>query len=152
MADEEKGAMALKLAEWLASDDSEDGVEVVTNSSTKMKMILGLLMTFNFGRATRMTTFIEEAEEVIFDPARVRTMDLEELVELYKMATGGVTSIVEGVRKYLAQNKEAGDKEQTIDKINSQLMNLPRHRLKELLDYIEKMGVVKEEPIDLDKS
>lgn len=132
-------SIAKKITDWIADDGySEEEFDTLLQSSTKMKTMLSLMMTFAFSRVSRMTDFIEESEKALFDPSVVTQLDDDQLVERYKLATSNIVVIIETIRKYLSQNKGPGEKEEEMDRLHRLLLDFPKHKLREFAEYLER--------------
>ncbi len=125
--------------QWISGQvmDPPDAVRrVVTNLSQKINMAMGYLTTINLSRMTRISDFMEAAEQELFSVGRVESMDNEQLLELYGQAQKILSTSMDFSRKFLFQNKDMLDMSE-VDEIRTLLGNLPPDRLKDLRKFLE---------------
>ena len=123
--------------EWLCGRKKDMPVFVeglVNNLAYKINTSMGYLCAMSVSRLYKLSHFMNEAEDIIFDPTILRTMTTKEVTDLYKTASGTIMQTMEFIRRYLAQNQDAinFDAKTGADSVSQILSTLPPDKLSQL--------------------
>lgn len=126
---------------WLSGQESEPPQavkQVVTNLAQKINMTQGYLTAVSLSRMNRLSDFLKQAEELIFNPERLTSMSTEEILNLYDVGQKIYQSSMESSRKFVFQNKETlQDLEKPADELRQMLLSLPPNKLEKIRSIIE---------------
>lgn len=122
------------LIEWLKSDGtvpSDPLINMMSNYTMKSEMLMFFGVFNNVKRLSKLTAFIDAADNIVYDPDKLITMDADESLVLLSSASKEVSGIYDAVRKSLATVKLK--KEEDIDKLKLLLGSIPTDKLKEII-------------------
>ncbi len=107
---------------------------LVNNLAYKINTSMGFLCAMSVSRLYRLTQFMSEAEEIIFDPNMLKAMSTKEITETYKTASTVIMQTMEFIRRYLAQNQDAinFDTNSGSSAVSQLLSTLPPEKLAQL--------------------
>lgn len=123
--------------EWMCGKREEmpEFVEgLVNNLAYKINTSMGFLCAMSVGRLYKLTQFMNQAEEILFDENAIKTLSSKELSDLYKTASTTIMQTMEFIRRYLAQNQEAlnFDVNSGSSAVSQLLSTLPPEKLAQL--------------------
>lgn len=123
--------------DWMCGkmDKMPDFVEgLVNNLAYKINTSMGYLCAISVSRLYKLTQFMSEAEDIIFDPALLRTMSSKEITDVYKTASVTIMQTMEFIRKYLSQNQESinFNSNTSADAVSQVLSTIPPEKLAQL--------------------
>lgn len=133
LSDEQKQ----EFSDWMCGKKEKmpEFVEgLVNNLAYKINASMGYLCAMSVSRLYKLTQFMSEAEDILFDPSVLRTMSSKELTEVYKTASVTIMQTMEFVRKYLAQNQDSinFNSNTGADSVSQVLSTLPPEKLAQL--------------------
>lgn len=107
---------------------------LVNNLAYKINTSMGYLCAMSVSRLYKLSQFMNQAEDVLFDPNAIRSMTNKELSDIYKTASVTIMQTMEFVRRYLAQNQEAinFDTNSGASAVSQVLSTLPPEKLAQL--------------------
>lgn len=107
---------------------------LVNNLAYKINTSMGFLCAMSVSRLYKLSQFMNQAEDVLFDPTAVHAMTTKELTEIYKTASVTIMQTMEFIRRYLAQNQEAinFDTNSGSSAVSQLLSTLPPEKLSQL--------------------
>lgn len=107
---------------------------LVNNLAYKINTSMGYLCAMSVSRLYKLSQFMNQAEDVLFDPSAVNSMTTKELTDIYKTASVTIMQTMEFVRRYLAQNQEAinFDTNSGASAVSQLLSTLPPEKLAQL--------------------
>lgn len=108
---------------------------VIINLATKINMVTGYLTSINLMRMNRISEFMQEAEDELFNRERLSNMSTEELSNVYSEAQRVLNSSLDFARKFTSQNKDLGKLEE-VDDLYKMLLSLPPSRIRELREIL----------------
>lgn len=123
--------------EWLCGKKEKmpDFVEgLVNNLAYKINISMGYLCAMSVSRLYKLTKFMNDAEDILFDPNMLRTLTTKELTDVYKTASVTIMQTMEFIRRYLSQNQEAinFDTNSGSSAVSQLLSTLPPEKLAQL--------------------
>lgn len=80
---------------------------LVNNLAYKINTSMGYLCAMSVSRLYKLTQFMNQAEDILFDPTTLHTLSSKELTEVYKTASNTIFQTMEFIRRYLSQNQDA---------------------------------------------
>lgn len=122
---------------WLCGrrESMPDFVEnLVNNLAYKINTSMGFLCAMSISRLYKLTQFMSEAEDILFDPNMLKAMSTKEISEVYKTASTTIMQTMEFIRRYLAQNQDAinFDTNSGSSAVSQLLSTLPPEKLAQL--------------------
>ena len=123
--------------EWLCGKKEKMPVFVeglVNNLAYKINTSMGYLCAMSVSRLYKLTKFMNDAEDILFDPNMLRTLSSKELTDVYKTASVTIMQTMEFIRRYLAQNQDAinFDANSGSSAVSQLLSTLPPEKLSQL--------------------
>ena len=123
--------------DWLSGKKDKMPVFVeglVNNLAYKINTSMGYLCAMSVSRLYKLTKFMNDAEDILFDPGTLRTLSSKELTDVYKTASVTITQTMEFIRRYLAQNQESinFDTNSGSSTVSQILSTLPPEKLAQL--------------------
>ena len=107
---------------------------LVNNLAYKINTSMGFLCAMSVSRLYKLTQFMSEAEDKLFDPELIKVMDSKEILDAYKTASTVIMQTMEFIRRYLAQNQDAinFDTNSGSSAVSQLLSTLPPEKLAQL--------------------
>ena len=109
---------------------------VIVNLASKINMVTGYLTSMNLIRMNRISEFMQQAEEQLFDTERLANMSTDEIASVYSEAQKVLSTSMDFARKFIYQNKELGKNEE-VDELYKMLLALPPEKIRGLKKTIE---------------
>ena len=122
---------------WLCGrrESMPDFVEgLVNNLAYKINTSMGFLCAMSVSRLYKLTQFMNDAEDMLFDPNMLKAMSTKEIMDVYKTASTVIMQTMEFIRRYLAQNQDAinFDTNSGSSAVSQLLSTLPPEKLAQL--------------------
>jgi hypothetical protein len=122
---------------WLCGrrETMPDFVEgLVNNLAYKINTSMGFLCAMSVSRLYKLTQFMNDAEDMLFDPNMLKAMSTKEIMDVYKTASTVIMQTMEFIRRYLAQNQDAinFDTNSGSSAVSQLLSTLPPEKLAQL--------------------
>lgn len=126
---------------WLSGETKEPPEvvkRVITNLAQKINVTQGYLTAVSLSRMNRLSVFLQRAEETIFNPDLLGSMDTEEILNLYEAGQKIYQASMENSRKFIYQNKQTMEElEKPVDELKQALLNMPPEKLARIRKIIE---------------
>jgi hypothetical protein len=129
------GDVTEDLMNWFKGDDklpSDPLVEFLNSASLKVEFGMMFNMIKNFARLKKLQDFVDQAEEVYFDPNEIINLEPDELKERMKFASDIMSNMFEMNRKTIMGMKKKND-EEDMDKLKLLLSAIPSNKLKDII-------------------
>jgi hypothetical protein len=112
-----------------------DLVQNLPTLVSRLNAFIAFYSALNLKRLTKLTNYVIQAEEVLFDEKNLLNLDNETLKENYKQAKSATIEILDLARKVSMQiQQEATNKE--VDEVYNLLKNLSPDSLEELKEQL----------------
>ena len=112
-----------------------DLVQNLPTLVSRLNAFIAFYSALNLKRLTKLTNYVIQAEEVLFDEKNLLNLDNETLKENYKQAKSATIEILDLARKVSMQiQQDATNKE--VDEVYNLLKNLSPDSLEELKEQL----------------
>lgn len=103
---------------------------LMTNLYQKIVTVSGYSVASEVGRQAKLTKFLAQVEDELFDENMLATMSHEDLLDLHKRVADEANRSQESTRKWLQQNRDTFQGKKTeIEVLAQQLSTLPPDKL-----------------------
>lgn len=109
------------------------------NLAHKINVTTGYLTAINLTRMNKIQEFLSQAEEIIFQPERLASLPVEEVVKLYKAGQSILSTTLENSRRFIYQTKDLND-DSEVDEVYKMLQSLPPNVIRRIRTVIEAEG------------
>lgn len=128
---------------WLLGETQEEPPELsaaMDQVAERINMATAYIVVQRLAQMSRTLHFLQEIEEGLFDPSRIKNMDASERMKNYKTITKETSEFLEFTRKFTLQNKEMFSRKSQADELANILRELDPSVVQELLRTLSKKG------------